>query len=138
MPESERLGEQRSASLRVRAQRFAAQAHEAVRIDVFGLERQPVAGRLGDENAGPERLAQRPDGVLERTGGGRGRSLAPDHGHESIGRDDLASPQRERCEERPLLAAGKRNDPIAVLRLERPKEAYLHRLVVTPATNVSK
>ena len=46
VPESERLGEQRNASLRVRAQRFAAQALEPVRIDVLGLDRQPVAGWL--------------------------------------------------------------------------------------------
>ena len=138
VPQRERLVEQRNPLRRVRLSRIAEQAFEAICIDVFGFDREPVAGGLRDDEVAAEQLAERMDGVLERAGRGRGRSLAPEVGDEPVGGNDLSCPQCQRGEERPLLAAGESDDPVAVPHLERPEETYLHLLVVTPATNVSK
>jgi hypothetical protein len=138
VPERQRLGDQLNALRRIRVSGFAEQPLESVRIDVFRFDRQPVAGRLCEKNVAAKRLAQRVDGVLERAGSGRGCALAPEVGNEPVGGNDLSCPQRERGKECPLLAAGQGDRAVALARFERPEQAYLHPLVVTPATNVSK
>ena len=138
VPERQRLGDQIDTSCRVRVSRVAEQALESVRIDVFGLDRQPVARGLRDENVAAERLTQRGDGVLERAVRGRRCALSPEVCHEPVGRNDLSRPQRERGKEGPLLAAGQCDRAVALARFERAEQADLHPRVVTPATNVSK
>ena len=56
------------------------------------------------------------------------RALAPEVEDEPVGGHDLAGAQRKRGEQRTLLPARQRDDPVAVPDLQRPKEADLHRL----------
>jgi hypothetical protein len=92
-----------------------------VRIDALGLEREAIAGRLREQDFVSERLAEGGDGVLERAGRRCGRAFAPEIGDEPIGRDGFAGAQRERGEQRPLLAARQCNGALAVAHLERPR-----------------
>ena len=125
-PERERLAQQPGPGRRFRLSCFLQQPLEAVAVDGFALEGEPVAGRLRDEDVPPEHLAQRRNGVLERAGRRRGRALAPEVGDEPVGGDDLAGPQRERREQRALLPARQRDDAFAVPDLERTEQPDLH------------
>ncbi len=64
-----------------------------------------------------------------------GARFAPEVGNEPVGRDDLTGAQRQSGEQRTLLPARQRDDPVAVPDLQRAEEADLHRRVVTPRTS---
>ncbi len=110
-PEGERLGQERRPRGRVRAEGGRQQPFEAVGVDSFRLERQPVARSLRQHDVAAERLAEGRDGVLERPGRRGGRPLAPQIGDEPVGRDDFARAQRERGQQRALLPARQSNRP---------------------------
>ena len=137
-PEGERLAQEGRPRRLVGAARGGEQPFEAVRVDVVGLEREPVTRSLGQHDVAAEQLPERRDGVLERAGRRRGRPLTPQVGDEPVGRDDLARPQGECGEQRPLLAARQCHGALAVAHLERAEEANLHLHLVTPKTSVSK
>ncbi len=51
----------------------------------------------------------------------------PEVGDEPVGRDDLTGAKRQSGEQRTLLPARQRDDPVAVPDLQRAEEADLHR-----------
>ena len=137
-PEGERLGQERRPCRRIRAAGGRQQPLEAVGVDSFRLERQPVARSLRQHDVAAERLAESGHAVLERPRRRRRRPLAPEIVNEPVGRDDFARPQRECGQQRALLPARQRNHALAVAHLEHAEEPNLHCLVVTPETKVSK
>ncbi len=134
-PELEPLAQQPRPRRRLRVPRLLQQPLEAVAVDGLSRHGKPVAGRLRHENVPPDQLPQRRDGVLQRPDRRRGRGFPPEVGDETVGRDDLTGAQRQRGEQRTLLPARQRDDPVAVPDLQRAEEADLHRRVVTPRTS---
>ena len=126
-PEVERLAQQPRRRGGLRRSRLLQEPLEAVAVDRVATDREPVAGRVSDEHVAADQLAQRRDGVLERPGCGGGRALTPEVRDEPVGRHDLARPQRQCRQERTLLPARQRDDPVAVQGLERAEQADLHR-----------
>ena len=135
-PEPERVTQQLDPPGGIRiAARPSTSASKRLHVDAVARHGKPVAGRLRDENVPTDQLAQRRDGVLQRAGRRRGRAFAPEVGNEPVGRDHLTGAKRQRGEQRTLLPARQRDDPVAVPDLQRAEEADLHRRVVTPRTS---
>ena len=107
-------------------------AHEAYLaeedVDAAARHGEPVARRLRDEHVPADQLAQRRDRVLQRTGRGCRRRLSPEICNQAVGRYDLTGTQRQGGEQRTLLPARQRDDPVAVPDLQGPKEADFHRI----------
>ena len=134
-PEPERVTQQLDPPSEIRAPRGLEQRLEAIDVDVLASHGKPVARRLCDEHVPADQLAERRDGVLQRSGRGRRRPLPPEVGNEPVGRDDLTGTQRQGGEQRTLLPARQRDDPVAVPDLERPKEADFHRIGCNTGNN---
>ena len=118
-PERERLADP------VRAR--CGQALETVAVELARLDTHEIAGRLGHDPVGPERLSQCVDVHLERAGPARRRCLAPDPVDQPVGGDCPVRLQEELGEERTWpRPAELHGDAVVVDDLQRPQHAELH------------
>jgi hypothetical protein len=140
-PEGQRLVEegQRGRGRSGRAG-LVEQAGEALGVDGAGGDLEDIAGRPGgdDRRRRPEGLAQPDDIGLQRVAGLLGRRLAEHPVDEPVHRDDVAAPEQERGQQRPLARSRHRDGPAGDPDLERPQDAAAttaHDGPVTPGRN---
>ena len=106
---------------------------EAVEVELVWLDPEPVAGALRRDPILPEALAKSVDLHLQRVGGARGRTLAPDRVDQPVARDDLVPVEEEAVEHPRLPAGAERDDATVVDDLERSKKPELDRWPSSPA-----
>ena len=102
-PQRERLLERALAFRGGRVSALREEALEAREVELLGSRLERVAARLRDNRAWPQGRAELRDVVLESRAGGSRRILSPEALYERVARDDLAPPQEQQREQRPLL-----------------------------------
>ncbi len=138
-PQPDRLAQLLRASLRILSPRLGDEPLEAAEVRLVGRRLEQVAGIARDDDLRTERLAELRDVVLKRVLGRRRRLPGPELLDQLIGGDDLARPQQQQGEERPLLLARQRHRLAVGEHLQRPEDPELqHVRVVTPSSPVSK
>ena len=128
-PERKRLAQAHPRHRGVFAKHGAAalvdEAREQGCIELARLELRNVPGRLGQERAGAERLAQLRNVHLQGVRSRLRRRLAPQVVDQPLHREDLAREQEQRCEQRPLLRAPERDGAAVEARLQRSEDQEL-------------
>ena len=130
-PDRERVTEKVRTRLGIPSLCFRDQPLEEPKIELVGLDVDPVSRRARDDQALWEDLAQLRDEVLKHVRRRLRRPLAPELVDQSIGRDHLAVIDQEQGKEGSLLLARERNGGTAVDDLEGAEDPKLeHPLVV--------
>jgi hypothetical protein len=118
---------------------FASPGQEVLEsgsVESSTLNRQEVAGRLGDHDgaaaAFSERLAQPGDEDAERAGGPFLGFFAPEVLHQALNWNDPVGGQQEQDKDGPLAAPGKGHRPPLRGDLKRTKDAEFHRAAPLP------
>src|SRR4051794_39013164 len=132
-PESERVAQRGWATRRIEPARLADEPREAAEVDRICLDLEHVPGVPSTDELRTEELPERRDGVLQGRGRGTRRLLAPDRADEELRRDDLAGPEEQDGQDRPVLLPAERQR-LAVVgddleRAEQPE--FRHKTVVT-------
>jgi len=130
-PQGERLVQQGERGLgRPGGAGLTEQRGEALGVDGVGRHLQQVPGRPGgdDGRRRPEGLAQPDDVGLEGVAGLPRRGLPEHLVDEPVHRDDVAAPQHERGQQRPLARPRHLDGPAGDPDLERPQDAELDLL----------
>jgi hypothetical protein len=130
-PQGERLVQQGERGRgRVGGAGLPEQGGEALGVDGVGGDLQQVAGRPGgdDGRRRPEGLAQPDDVGLEGVAGLPRRGLPEHLVDEPVLRDDVAAPEQERGQQRPLARSRHLDGPAGDPDLERPQDAELNLL----------
>ena len=107
---------------------------EALRVDLAGLDGEPVAGALADEQggggaalaAGLEERAQVRDAHRQRAGGDLARDVVPARVEQRVGRDGAAGVDQQPRQDRALLGARRRQRGRRAVDLDRAQDPEFH------------
>jgi hypothetical protein len=130
-PERERLREQLGrVAVRAageRAASFVREPFEMLRVELVGLDPEPVGAAFGRQAIADD-LPNLRDVDLEGVRRGRGSLLTPEVFDQEIGRNQLVAAQEEKRKQRTRLAAFDRRRRPLDLDLERAENAEFQRL----------
>ena len=106
-----------------RGARGTKELGEACGVQLAGVALDRVPGRAGDDHRRATKHASQPQYVLvHHVPGARGRRLPPDRVDQRVHRHDLADPEEQDAEQRPLAAARQIHTATVDQRLEPPED----------------